>query len=80
VSQASIEPHLTPPVLAVPDIAALGPSTSAAALSDALVAVAASARWPSGQLLIELDELVIRGHIVPALLAELDKNGRGGLL
>jgi hypothetical protein len=40
----------------------------AARLVDALVAAAGAARWPSGALLVDLDEQVIRAHLAPPLV------------
>lgn len=43
----------------------------AANVVAALVTAAAHARWPSGQLLVDLEERVIRERLAPHLLAAL---------
>lgn len=47
-------------------------------IADALVAVAGAVRWPDGQLVIDLAESVIRGHVAPRLAEEIGRRASAG--
>ncbi len=45
---------------------------------DALLCAVRAARWPDGSLLVDLDDIVIRTHLVPHLMAALRRAGVEG--
>lgn len=47
------------------------PGLTVEQLSDAVVAVASTTRWPDGSLLLELDDQVLRELLAPAVHAAL---------
>ncbi len=49
----------------------LGAGASPDQLADALVRAAATARWPDGSLLLDLDENVVRNLLAPHLATAL---------